>query len=346
MQSICAALVGYGYAGRTLHAPLLSHTPGICLAAVMSSKPAEVLSDWPGTKVFANLDALLADPSIDLVVIASPNDSHFPLAQQALLAGKHVVVDKPFTATLAEARQLAALALEQHRVLSIFQNRRWDADFLTIQQLIKQGRLGRIVQFESHFDRYRPEVRARWREQAGVASGLWFDLGPHLVDQTLQLFGAPATVYADLAQQRDHASTCDYFHVVLGYGEQRVILHGSCLVSGGVPRFALHGTRASYIKYGLDRQEADLKQGRMPGDHDWGIDPVNGSLFTQTNERQRLESLPNLLGDYRQYYRALHAAITRGAANPVTPQQAIGVMSVIELALQSAEQNRTVTFTR
>jgi len=345
MQVLNAALIGYGYAGRTFHAPLLAHTPGLRLAAIYSSKPEQVRVDWPQTRAFDQIDALLADPELDLVVIATPNDSHFPLAHRALLAGKHVVIDKPFTATLAEAEQLAQLAFQSQRVLSVFHNRRWDADFLTLKDLIAQGRLGQIVEFESHFDRFRPQVKQRWREQAGVATGLWFDLGPHLVDQALQLFGAPQTIQADLAILRADAETNDYFHVVLGYAGLRVILHGSCLVSGGTPRFLLHGTAGSYRKQGMDTQEAELKLGKLPGCAHWGEDPLPGQLFTQSADVEHISLVPNQRGDYREYYQAIGAAIRDSKANPVTPEQAIQVMAVIEGALDSARQGRTLPFT-
>lgn len=344
MQALNTALIGYGYAGKTFHAPLLTHTPGLRLATIVSSQAAAISPDWPEVLCTADTSAMLADQNIDLVVLATPNDSHYQLAHQALLAGKHVVVDKPFTTTLAEARQLEALAQQQNRMLSVFHNRRWDADFLSIKALLAQGTLGRLTAFESHFDRYRPQVRQRWREQAGRGTGLWFDLGPHLIDQALQLFGLPDTVYADLAQQRDGASACDYFDVVLSYAQMRVVLHGSCLVSGGAARFTLHGTQASYTKYGLDTQEAYLKQGGIPGGADWGADPCHGTLFTQADDHEQRTSLQNLNGDYRQYYRAVHACICQGQANPVTPQQAIQVMAVIELAEQSARLAQRLPF--
>jgi predicted dehydrogenase len=342
MSILNSALIGYGYAGRTFHAPLLAHTPGLRLAAIVSSQAEAVAHDWPGVTCLADTAPLLADPHIPLVVIATPNHSHYPLARQALLAGKHVVVDKPFTTTVAEALELEALAQQQNRVLSVFHNRRWDADFLTLQHLIQQGTLGRISQFESHFDRFRPQVRERWREQAGVGSGLWFDLGPHLIDQALQLFGRPLTVQADLALQRDAAQTCDYFHVVLGYGQLRVILHGSCLVSGGTPRFSVHGTQASYTSFGLDPQEAALKQGAMPGTDGWGIDPCPGTLFTQRDDVEHASTVPNLAGDYRQYYQALGQCISAGGPNPVSAHQAIAVMTIIEQAQHSADQGRVI----
>lgn len=344
MSQLKTALIGYGYAGRTFHAPLIAHTPGLQLTAIMSGKSELIGTEWPDVKIHQNAASVFADSEIDLVVIASPNDSHYPLARQALLAGKHVVVDKPFTVTCDEARELAQLAQQQDRLLSAFQNRRWDSDFLTLKALIERGELGRVVQFESHFDRYRPQVQSRWREQAGAGSGLWFDLGPHLIDQALQLFGRPEAVYADLAALRDGASANDYFHVLLRYPDKRIILHGANLVSGGAPRFSVHGTRGSYIKFGLDRQESELKLGRAPGGEGWGIDHSEGTLYTQVDGQEQTRACPNLAGDYRHYYQAIRAAIAGQAANPVTPPEAIEVMTIIELGLASARAGQELPF--
>lgn len=337
-----AVLVGYGYAGKTFHAPLIDACQELALYGIVSSKPEQVKADWPQARHWPDLEQALQDKALDLVVIATPNAAHYSQAEAALLAGKHVVVDKPFTVTLAEARQLAALADRQGLLLSVFHNRRWDADFLTLQQLLSSGRLGRISQFVSHFDRYRPEVRQRWREQGGAGSGLWYDLGPHLLDQALQLFGQPQGVFACLAQQRQGAQATDYFHVQLRYPFTHVVLHGSCLVSGGVPRFAVHGDLASYTKYGLDTQEADLKAGLAAGAAGWGVDPLPGQLFLADGDVVQPQELANLPGDYRRYYQQVAAAIRGEAANPVTATEAASVMDWLERALHSAAQRREV----
>ncbi|MBB5190467.1 putative dehydrogenase [Silvimonas terrae] len=344
MNRLKVALVGYGYAGKTFHAPLIVAAPGLHLTTVVSSDPAKVHADYPDVNVVAHAAEALADPQIDLVVIAAPNDQHFPLAQAALAAGKHVVVDKPFTTTLAEARNLIAQAKEVGKVLSVFQNRRWDADFLTVKKLLADDDLGRVVHFESHFDRFRPVVRQRWREAAGLGNGLWFDLGPHLVDQALQLFGRPEAVYADLAVMRDEAVATDYFHVILRYEGLRVILHGSTLVAGG-PRFVIHGDKRSFIKQGLDTQEAQLKAGGKPGDADWGKDPLDGVLITSVNDVEETAAVVTKVGDYRAYYNGVAAAIAEGKPNPVSGEEALAVMAVIELAHTSASMQRELPFT-
>ncbi|MGC1549018.1 MAG: oxidoreductase, partial [Rhodanobacter sp.] len=278
----------------------------------------------------------ITDPAIDLVVIATPNSTHAPLAREALAAGKHVVVDKPFTLDLAEARELIVLAKRHDRLLSVFHNRRWDSDYLGVKQLIESGTLGEVVHFESHIDRYRPQTRARWREQDLPGSGLWFDLGPHLVDQALQLFGLPERIQANLAAQRDGAQINDWAHVVLNYGPRRVILHASMMVAGGSARFTVHGCKASVVKQLADRQEQQLLAHLNPGAPGWGQDEDDLLLY-QDGEVRRM---PTPAGDQRQYYFAIHQALCAGAVNPVPPIQALAVMAVIEAAEQSAMQGQ------
>jgi predicted dehydrogenase len=234
-DTIRVGLIGYGYASKTFHAPLISGTPGMELAAVSSSDEAKVKVDWPGVKVVSEPKHLFNDPSIDLIVIPTPNDTHFPLAKAALEAGKHVVVDKPFTVTLSQARELDALARSLGRLLSVFHNRRWDSDFLTVKALIAEGTLGEVTFFESHFDRYRPEVRNRWREQGGPGSGIWYDLAPHLLDQAVNLFGLPVSLTVDLAQLRPGAQSTDYFHAVLNYPQRRELRQVRTRSAGRAP---------------------------------------------------------------------------------------------------------------
>jgi predicted dehydrogenase len=336
------ALIGYGYAGRTFHAPLIHAEPRLRLHTIVSSKGEQLLAEQPGVQVVSDTAQALANPAIDLVVIASPNDCHYPQAEAALRAGKHVVVDKPFTTTLDEARQLQVLASHHQRLLSVFHNRRWDADFLTLRQLLDSGRLGQISLFESRFERYRPQVQARWRESAVAGGGLWYDLGPHLLDQALQLFGMPHALHADLAAQRSGAVATDYFHVSLHYPHLRVLLSASCLVSGGSPRFAVHGTQGSYVKYGLDTQESQLKRGEKPGCAGWGHDPQPGLHYVQQDGQPSSRAVAMQPGDYRHYYAGVAAAILDDAANPVPASQAIDVMQLIELANASATQGHTL----
>jgi len=339
-KTLKAGIVGYGFATKTFHAPLISAVPGLELAAVSSGDAAKVGADWPELPVFDSPEALFACEEIELVVIPTPNETHFPLAAQALAAGKHVVVDKPFTLSTGEARELIALARRHDRLLSVFHNRRWDSGFLTLQAVLREGSLGRVTHFESHFDRYRPKVQQRWRESAGLGGGLWYDLGSHLLDQALQLFGTPEAIWLDTARQRDGAVADDWFHALLRYGEMRVILHGSALVAATGPHFAVHGTSGSFVKFGLDPQEDALKAGLRPGAPGWGADMNVGRLTFQSGDAVAGQAVQCVPGDYLAYYAAIRDAIRLGTANPVPAEQALQVMQLIELGMESAREGR------
>lgn len=326
------ALIGYGYAGKTFHAPLIQAEPGLRLAAVVSSNPAKVQADLPEMRVEADIATILADPTINLVVIATPNDSHAPLAHAAIDAGKALVVDKPLALTLAEARQIAIHAGECGTLLSVFHNRRWDGDFLTIARAIEQGLIGKVAHFESHFDRFRPTVRDRWRETPGPGSGVWADLGPHLVDQALCLFGLPERVMASLGTLRDGAQTDDWAHVVLEYADKRCVLHAGMLVAGGSPRFVVHGSDGSLIKHGLDPQEGQLIAGLRPAAADWGREAHPLTRHDAQGTAHPLDLLP---GDYPRFYAGIAAALD-GAPLDVTPEQSLAVMAVVEAAAEAA----------
>jgi predicted dehydrogenase len=336
------ALVGYGFVGKAFHAPLIANTPGLRLHTVVSSDARKVAADYPGMRVIAGPEAAFADPEVDLVVIAAPNPVHAALASAALAQGKHVVVDKPFTVTLQQAQQVVADAQRAGRIVSVFQNRRWDADFLTVRKLIVDGALGEVVEFHSHFDRYRPAVTDRWRERDEPGSGLWYDLGPHLLDQALQLFGLPEAVFADIALQGDGAMSADYFNVLLQYPKLRVVLHAGSLVPAPPLRFAVHGTRASYLKQGLDPQEDALRKGGVPAQAGWGIDPLPGVLRTHATHGMDAETVQGIPGDYVRYYAAMRDAILHGGPAPVTPQQALEVMAMLEWGLESSSTRREI----
>ncbi|BBT90627.1 oxidoreductase [Enterobacter mori] len=339
-KTINIALIGYGFVGKTFHAPLLQSVDGLKLAVVSSRDEEKVKRDLPDVQVVATPEEAIQHPDVDLVVIASPNATHAPLAALALNAGKHVVVDKPFTLDMQEARDLIALADEKQRLLSVFHNRRWDSDFLGIKQVIEEDRLGKVKLFESHIDRFRPEVRVRWREQNVPGSGLWFDLGPHLIDQTLQLFGLPQSVQGNIATLRDGAEINDWAHVVLNYPEHKVILHASMLVAGGTSRFTVHGDKASVVKARIDQQEAQLLAGVIPGSESWGEDSDDMVLFDAAGDATRLKT-PK--GDQRQYYINVRDALTGKIENPVHPVEALAVMAVLEAAVRSSETGSTQT---
>lgn len=341
-DTLNVALVGYGYVGRVFHAPLIAHTAGLRLHTIVSGDAGKVHADLPGAQVVGDPAAAFADDAIDLVVIAAPNAVHAPLAIAALQAGRHVMVDKPFTTTLEEAGRVMDAARGAGRIASVFQNRRWDADFLVLRALIDQGALGDLAELHSHFDRFRPQVPDRWRERAGPGAGLWFDLGPHLVDQALQLFGMPDTIQADIGAQRADAVVDDFFHVVLRYGRLRVVLHAGALVAANGPRFAAHGTRGSFVKHGLDPQEAALRDGVVPGSDGWGCDPQPGILTTIADGLPVPRTFEGPCGDYRACYAAMRDAILGRGEAPVTAAQALDVMRVLEAGLASAASGRAI----
>jgi predicted dehydrogenase len=334
------ALVGYGFVGKTFHAPLIVATPGLLLHTVVSSDPVKVHADLPDVKVAPDLETALADAEIDLVVIATPDPLHAEQAHAALDAGKAVVIDKPFAVTLEAARAVADHAERAGKLLSIFHNRRWDSDFLTLKALIADGSLGEIVQYESHFDRFRPAVRDRWREKPGA--GALLDLGPHLIDQALRLFGPPQAVYADLAVQKDGGQAPDYFHLVLRYPKLRVLLHASQMTIDSRLRMAVHGTKGSFHKQGLDEQENALKAGVIPGSEGWGVDPNPGTLTIPDGDATASRVVDSVPGDYLAYYAAIRDALSGHGDNPASPDQALAVMELIALAQRSAAEGREI----
>lgn len=304
-MTIRVALLGRGMAGTIFHAPLIRAVPALELAAIAGA---------------ADAAEAIASPAIDLVVVATPNAAHFPLARAALEAGKHVVVDKPFVLDLAEADALIALAAAKGRVLTVFHNRRWDGDFLTVRALLEQGRLGAPALFEAHWDRLRAVPKPGWRERPGPGAGLLWDLGPHLVDQALTLFGRPDSVSGDVAIQREGARADDYFALTLRYGAMRVLLSASSLVAAPRPRFALHGPAGSYVRHGFDPQEAALALGESPLAEGFGADRSRDGILTRADGASA--PVPTLAGRYLAFYEGVAAAIGEGAPPPVDPADA------------------------
>ncbi|MGC9270885.1 MAG: oxidoreductase [Acidiphilium sp.] len=335
--AIRVGLVGYGFAGQIFHAPLIQAVRGLSLVAIASSNAGKVHADLPAVTVHETLGAMITDDDIDLVIVATPNETHAPLSRLALQAGKHVVVDKPFALDLDEARDLLRVAEQANRNLWVFHNRRWDSDYLSVKTAIEAGVVGSVVHFESKIDRFRPVVRDRWRERAQPGGGIWFDLGPHLIDQTLQLFGLPDGVMASLARQRDGARIDDWAHVVLTYGERRVVLQGAMLVAGGSARFIVHGTGGSLVKLKPDPQESQLLAGMRPGERGWGLD--RDALVVYGSEGER--SVPATPGDQRRFYELVAAALRGEGAGPVRPIEALAVMAVLEAGAMSARNGVT-----
>ena len=302
-EPIGVGLAGYGLGGSVFHAPLIQAAPGLRLHAVATSRAGQVHRELPGVRVVASAEQLLEDPAVELVVVAAPNAVHHRLAAAALRAGRHVVVDKPFTLSVAEADELIALAGAADRRLSVFHNRRWDGDFLTVRRCLEADLLGEVSSFVS-LRPLPPVPKGGWKEEAVPGSGVLWDLGPHLIDQALQLFGTPATVWADVAVQRPGVEAVDYVHLVLGYGRLRVLLHAGMEVREPGPRFEVHGDRGSFVTWGMDTQEAALRAGGRPGDPGWERAPT--AAASSTTEVAGLE---------------LHARVTASPATtgPSTP---------------------------
>jgi scyllo-inositol 2-dehydrogenase (NADP+) len=335
---IRTGVIGYGLGGMAFHAPLIHAVPELELAAIATSRGDAVAERYPNVAV-TDAAALLADPSIQLVVISTPNDTHFPLARAALLAGKHVVIDKPFANNVSDAEALDALARERGLVLTAFHNRRWDGDFLTVRDVLASGRLGEIMLAEWRWDRFRPEVTTGWKDGPQAGNGILDDLGPHLIDQVLQVLGWPDAVNADVQVQRAGATACDYFELTLFYGKRRVIVSAGRMVASARPRFSLHGTAGSFVKYGLDPQEPAMKAGGKPGDH--AEDPAMFGMLTSGDGTRA--TIPTRKGDYRAFYAGVAQAIATGTAPPVTAQDAIMGLRLIELGLQSAREGRRIS---
>jgi predicted dehydrogenase len=336
---IRVGLIGYGYAGKTFHAPLILSVPGLALTVVGSSREEIVRADLPTVKICPGIE-VATHPDVDLVVIASPNDSHFSLAAAALHAGKNVVIDKPFTVTLAEARSLAEIAAQKKKLLSVFHNRRWESECLATKSILQSGILGEVSHYECHMDRFRPGVRHRWRENSGPGAGLWFDLGPHLIDQALYLFGLPRSVNANFGILRKGGQTDDWAHVQLNYDRLRVILHASLLVSGGGARSILHGERASWAKYGADVQEKQMIAGMKPGDEGFGYDPDSGILYEGATGAQT--ATPTPVGCQQMYYIGIRDAIWGRQTAPVPLKDAVAVMAILETSFESAVRGQVL----
>jgi scyllo-inositol 2-dehydrogenase (NADP+) len=338
---IDVGLVGFGFAGRTFHVPVLGAVPGLRLSAIVQRTGSDASAICPDARIVRSLPELLAIKNIQLVVVATPNASHYKIARECLLSGRDVIIDKPFAATWDEANELTQAAKTEGRLLSIYQNRRWDGDFLTVRQLVASGTLGRLVLYESHFDRYRPQVRPNaWRERNEPGSGLLVDLGAHLIDQALVLFGPPESVGAEIRRERDAAVVDDAFDVTLHYPSHRALLGAGMLACAPGPRFLLHGLRGSYVKYGLDPQEEALKRGERPVGVSWGAEPESawGILSTAEDGGVKSQATPTQPGDYRRYYENVRDAMLGQATLAVAPEQALDVLKIIDLARESSRR--------
>jgi scyllo-inositol 2-dehydrogenase (NADP+) len=355
---IRTAVLGYGFAGRIFHSPFISAVPGLELSAIMQRHGDTAAVEYPNARILRSVDEVFSNPAIDLIVVATPNQTHFELARGALLAGKHVVIDKPFTATSAEARELIMLATQQRKVLAPFHNRRFDGDFLTVHKIIANDRLGRVTQVVSRYDRYRPSQRANtWKEAGGRATGLLFDLGPHLLDQALARYGAPKQITASVRSDRDVTAIDDAFDIVLDFmlpngRNLRYECHATMLAAEPTARFRVHGTLGSYLKFGLDPQEAALGAGSRPpqlgSPEPWlpEQEAAWGTLTLASNpaEPGQLErsKLATETGDYRRFYENVRDAIRGDAPLAISAEDGYCTIRLLEMAIQSSSEDRTL----
>jgi scyllo-inositol 2-dehydrogenase (NADP+) len=345
-RMIDVGLIGFGLGGKAFHAPVIAAAKGLRLAAVLQRRENTAAEIYPGVKVVRTLEELLAIESIQLVAISTPNDTHFSYAKACLEAGRDVVVDKPFTATLAEARELAQLARQRGRLLTVYQERRLDGDFATLKNLIADGELGRLVHFEETFDRCRAQVRDSWKEKVGPGCGVFWDLAPHLIDHALVLFGEPEALLADLRMERDGARNVDAFDVTFYYPNGfRAVMSSTTLAPVARPHFRVRGTRGEFIKQGLDPQEALLRAGQPMGGPSWGLEKPEewGTLSVIESDKQITERrVPSERGDYRAFYENVRDVMLGKAEPLVTLEEALRVMYALELSEASSAERRVL----
>ncbi len=346
IHPIKTGIASYGMSGLVFHAPLLHVNPGFEMMKIVERSYKGSKERYPDVHVVRSIEELIEDEHLELIIVNTPDATHFDYCKKALEAGKHVVVEKPFTMNSEEAEKLIALAKKQNRLLSVFQNRRWDGDYLTVKKVIQEKLLGRLISFESHFDRYRNFIQPNtWKEERNTGAEIVYNLGAHMIDQAYDLFGKPTSVFAEIGIQRTDGKVDDFYNIVLKYDELQVNLKSSYLVREEGPRYIVHGTEGSFLKRGLDPQESDLKAGRYPDELDWGMEPkklwgklnseVNGLHFTG-----RIETIP---GNYQAYYDNIYEVIRNGAELIVKPEQSLDVIRIIEAAIESNQSGKLVS---
>lgn len=346
MQKIKTALLSYGMSGKVFHAPFLELHPGFEIAGAWERSKKLIQEDYPLVKSYATLNELLHD-NIDLVIVNTPVDTHFDYAKQALLAGKHVLAEKAFTTTAAEAQELKEIAEEQKLKLAVFQNRRWDSDFKTVRDIFEKNILGETVEAEIHFERYNPNLSAKGhKETANPGAGILKDLGPHIIDQALVLFGFPDSLFADIRITRDYSVVDDWFDITLFYPTFRVRLKAGFFIREPLPAYVIHGKKGSFIKSRGDVQEDELKTGKKPMVSDWGIEPVykSGVLHTEIEGSIVRENIPTLHGNYYGFFDGLYQSIRKNQPEPVTAQDGVNVMRIIEAAIESSAGKKIIKF--
>ena len=346
MQKIKTALLSYGMSGKVFHAPFIENHPGFELVGSWERSQKNIQSDYPKVKSFESLEAILSDETIDLVIVNTPIDSHFEYAKKVILAGKHVLVEKAFTTNWGEANELKLLAKEKGVKLTVFQNRRWDSDFKTVKKVLDENLLGDLVEAEFHFDRYNPILSPKSHKETGNnGAGILKDLGPHIIDQALYLFGLPQSLFANIKTTRENSVVNDYIDILLFYENFNVRLKASFFVREMLPSYILHGKIGSFLKPRGDVQEDELKLGKKPNSTDWGKEPDNlqGILHTEIEGEIIREKVPTLLGNYTDFFEGLYQSITQNIDEPVTAQDGENVMLIIEKAMESNALKKVVS---
>lgn len=346
-QLIRTGLVGYGLGGRSFHAPFIATHPGFELVSVVERTSNLSQERFPDAQVVRSFEDMLTNASLDLLVITTPNATHFPFALQALEAGKHVVVDKPITITSAEAKELMKKAEETGKVLSVYQNRRYTSDFKTIRKILRQDLLGPVHEYEAQYNRYRLETRAGWKESDEAGGGILYDLGPHIIDQALVLFGLPRFITADIRKQRPGVTADDYFDIRLDFDSVKVTLKAGMMVREQGPRYMIHGLKGSFIKYGDDPQEIPLRNNELPVGDQWGMEPeeLYGLLHTEINGKPVRERVPSEQGHFGAFYTNLYETIVNGAPLVEKPEHGYNTVRIIERAYESHTKKCTLECT-
>ena len=345
MKPITTAILSYGMSGHVFHAPLLEAHPGFSLTRIVQRSSTSASSRYPQAKIVKSVDEVINDPSIELIIVNTPNETHFDFASRAMEAGKHVVVEKPFSVTTEEADKLIALGKKTGKLLSVFQNRRWDGDFMTVKKVVEAKLVGSIVEFELHYDRFRNYIEANtWKEESGPGTGILYNLGSHMLDQVLDLFGMPQEVDARMGIQRPGGKVDDYYDIRLQYKTFHAIVKSSYLVREEGPRYVLHGTAGSFVKYGLDPQEQALKEGKVPGSTSWGYEPKEwwGKINTSLGNLHVEGIIETDLGNYLAYYDNIREVIRDGKDLIVKPEQSRDGIRLIELCAESNRQRKAV----
>lgn len=344
-SQINIALCSFGMSGLVFHAPFISAHPNFKLYGVLERTKNLAQKKYSTIKVFRTLEDLLADSNIDLVVVNTPSVTHFNIAKQVINAGKHLIVEKPFTATVAEAKELIKIAIEKNVMLSIFQNRRFDSDFKTVKKVLEEGLIGDLVDAEIHYDRFNPNLSYKIHKEAPTpAAGSIYDLGSHIIDQALQLFGLPKGVFAELDSKRPNSKVKDYFDIKLYYPSQKVTLKSSYFVKEALPAYIFHGTKGSFIKTRADIQENELISEKKPTTYNWGIEPETekGYLHTEINGEIIKKRIPTLKGNYMDYYNAIYETLVNNKPVPVSGEEAMQVIKIIEAAIKSSNEKKVI----